>query len=114
MWLLTWQEEGDVDKGKAQLLEQTINICAGRLVSEDLFSHREYKNLSTLTNRLCHQLVAFQDHKVTSSYTVLIYHRNICCRSFLKELMHNIPYLNLDLDLNLNLNLKYSIRHIFE
>ncbi|KAL8148925.1 ent-copalyl diphosphate synthase 1-like [Apium graveolens] len=70
MWLLRWQEEGDVDKGKAQLLEQTINICAGRLISEDLFSHPEYKNLSNLTNRLCYQLVVFQNHKVLneSSY----------------------------------------------
>lgn len=74
--MLTWREDGDVDKAKAQLLEQTINICAGRLISEELLSHPQYKNLSTLTNQLCYQLTIFQNHKVTSSYTVLIYQWN--------------------------------------
>ncbi|KAK1373029.1 Ent-copalyl diphosphate synthase [Heracleum sosnowskyi] len=60
MWLLTWQEEGDVDKAKAQLLEQTINICAGRLTSEEILSHPQYKTLSNITNQLCHQLGPFQ------------------------------------------------------
>ena len=33
MWLLKWQEGGDVDKAKAQLLEKMINICVGLLLS---------------------------------------------------------------------------------
>nr|XP_017251005.1 PREDICTED: ent-copalyl diphosphate synthase, chloroplastic-like [Daucus carota subsp. sativus] len=60
MWLLKWQEEGDVDKAKAQLLEQTINICAGRILSNEILSHPHYKTLSTITNRLCHQLSIFR------------------------------------------------------
>ncbi|KAL1825946.1 ent-copalyl diphosphate synthase 5 isoform X2 [Daucus carota subsp. sativus] len=64
MWLTTWQEEGDVDKAKAQLLEQTINICAGRLTSEEILSNPQYKNLSKITNQLCHQLGPFQYGKL--------------------------------------------------
>lgn len=69
MWLLTWQEDGDVDKAKAQLLEQTINICAGRLTSEEILSHPQYKTLSNITNQLCHQLGPFQYGKVIFTCT---------------------------------------------
>ncbi|WOH02907.1 hypothetical protein DCAR_0522297 [Daucus carota subsp. sativus] len=59
-WLLVWQEDGNVDKARAQLLEEIINICAGRLISEEILSHPQYKTLSTITNRICHQLRVFQ------------------------------------------------------
>ncbi|KAK3019598.1 hypothetical protein RJ639_005017 [Escallonia herrerae] len=58
MWLLTWQEEGDVYKGEAELLVRTISLCGGRCVSED------YRRLSDVTNRVCHQLRRFQSNKI--------------------------------------------------
>lgn len=67
---MTWQEEGDVDKAKAQLLEQTINICAGRLTSSEILSHPQYITLSNITNQLCYQLGPFQYGKVTFTYKV--------------------------------------------
>ena len=57
-----------MDKARAQLLEEIINICAGRLISEEILSHPQYKTLSTITNRICHQLRVFQ--KVTTSKDV--------------------------------------------
>ncbi|KAK3018356.1 hypothetical protein RJ639_004768 [Escallonia herrerae] len=58
MWLLTWQEEGDVYKGEAELLVRTISLCGGRCVSED------YRRLSDVANRVCHQLGRFQSNKI--------------------------------------------------
>lgn len=69
MWLLTWQEEGDVDQGEAELLVRTINICTGRWVSENLFSDPQYKSLFNLTNGVCHQLRLFQYHEVIYIFT---------------------------------------------
>ncbi|PSS14615.1 Ent-copalyl diphosphate synthase [Actinidia chinensis var. chinensis] len=57
-WMMTWQDDGDLHKREAELLVRTINLCAGRLVSEELFlvSYPPYKRLTDITNRVCHQL----------------------------------------------------------
>ncbi|KAA8543243.1 hypothetical protein F0562_021262 [Nyssa sinensis] len=68
LWLMTWHEEGDTDRshyqGEAELLVRTLNLCAGRWVSEDLLSHPQYRRLSDITNRICHRLRQFEFNKV--------------------------------------------------
>ncbi|XP_057474257.1 ent-copalyl diphosphate synthase 1-like [Actinidia eriantha] len=61
-WMMTWQEDGDVHKREAELLVRTMNLCAGRLVYEEQFlvSYPQYKRLTDITNRVCHQLREFQ------------------------------------------------------
>ncbi|KAK6940813.1 Terpene synthase, N-terminal domain [Dillenia turbinata] len=68
-WLLTWHKEGDKYEGGAELLAQTINLCGGRRLSAKLLSHPQYKSISLLTNRVCHELGHIQKNKV-SSYKV--------------------------------------------
>ncbi|CAK9147053.1 unnamed protein product [Ilex paraguariensis] len=63
MWLLKWEEKGDVYQVEAELLVRTINLCAGRWISEELLSHPEYQCLSDTTNRVCHQLRQYQPNK---------------------------------------------------
>ena len=55
---MTWQDDGAVHKREAELIVRTINLCAGRLVHEELFlvSYPPYKRLTDITNRVCHQL----------------------------------------------------------
>ncbi|KAL8092691.1 ent-copalyl diphosphate synthase 1 isoform X2 [Apium graveolens] len=94
MWLLTWQEDGDVDRAKAQLLEQTINICAGRLTSEEILSHPQYKTLSNITNQLCHQLGPFQYgklHKEDSSDTEMAMEIESNMQQLVKIVLCNSP-----------------------
>ncbi|XP_057507462.1 ent-copalyl diphosphate synthase 1-like [Actinidia eriantha] len=57
-WMMTWQDDGDLHKREADLLVRTINLCAGRLVHEELFlvSYPPYKRLTDIANRVCHQL----------------------------------------------------------
>ena len=60
--MMTWQEDGDVHEREAELLVRTMNLCAGRLVYEELVivSYPQYKRLTDITNRVCHQLREFQ------------------------------------------------------
>ncbi|KAM7503080.1 hypothetical protein LguiB_001984 [Lonicera macranthoides] len=64
MWLMTWQEEDVMPQSEAMLLATTTNIFAGRLVSEELLSHPQYKRLTELTDQICRDLYQFQDKKV--------------------------------------------------
>ncbi|XP_050266353.1 ent-copalyl diphosphate synthase 1 isoform X2 [Quercus robur] len=63
-WLLKWHIEGDRQQGEAELLVHIINLTAGRLFSEELMSHPQYKPLSDLINKIYCQLCSYQKHKV--------------------------------------------------
>ncbi|MFS8014549.1 putative ent-copalyl diphosphate synthase [Helianthus anomalus] len=62
MWLMRWQDGEDVAL-LAELIIQTINITAGRLVSVELLAHPQYQRLSTVTNNLCIELFKFHKSK---------------------------------------------------
>ncbi|KAF8392464.1 hypothetical protein HHK36_022806 [Tetracentron sinense] len=63
-WLMTWQsEEESKNHEEAELLVRTINVSAGRLLSEELLSHPHHQRLSHLTNRVCHQLRRIRNFK---------------------------------------------------
>ncbi|XP_042491520.1 (-)-kolavenyl diphosphate synthase TPS28, chloroplastic-like isoform X2 [Macadamia integrifolia] len=78
-WLLLWCPDGAVEKeqqrvestngrgvqvpgkrrgeeGEGELLVRTINLCAGRPISEEHSSHPHYQRLLHLTNSICHHL----------------------------------------------------------
>lgn len=59
-WMMTWREDWDVapapPRGQTELLVRTINLCAGRLVSDDLLSHPHYRRLASRTDTLCRRL----------------------------------------------------------
>ncbi|XP_010277558.1 PREDICTED: ent-copalyl diphosphate synthase, chloroplastic-like [Nelumbo nucifera] len=62
------EEEEEEDKQQtgreAELLVRTINLCAGRPLSEELLCHPHYRRLVQLTNRVCHHLRRFREWKV--------------------------------------------------
>uniref|UniRef100_A0A2C9WQ96 Uncharacterized protein n=1 Tax=Manihot esculenta TaxID=3983 RepID=A0A2C9WQ96_MANES len=63
-WLLKWEKEGDRSQVEAELIVKTINLAAGRWISEDLLSyHPQYENFFKLTNRICHQLGHYKKNK---------------------------------------------------
>ncbi|KAJ8899328.1 hypothetical protein K2173_018302 [Erythroxylum novogranatense] len=67
-WLSNWETEGDRHRGEARLLVQTINLTAGRWVSEESHSdYPVYQKLADLTDRICHQLGHYQQHKVSDN-----------------------------------------------
>nr|WJZ49118.1 syn-copalyl diphosphate [Scutellaria barbata] len=55
IWLMKHVEGNDAIH-EAELLVDTINICGGHIVSEGILSQNEYKTLSGLTSKICHQL----------------------------------------------------------
>jgi ent-copalyl diphosphate synthase len=61
-WIMTWQEDGDMHKGEAELLVRTINLCANFDAPEKLsqLSHPQYKHLSDITNGVCCQLLQLE------------------------------------------------------
>ncbi|XP_019053166.1 PREDICTED: ent-copalyl diphosphate synthase, chloroplastic [Nelumbo nucifera] len=69
-WLLTWWEEKQEEEEdrqherEAELLVLSINLCAGRCISEELLSHPHYARVVQLTNRLFHHLSRFRECKV--------------------------------------------------
>ncbi|XP_044503416.1 (-)-kolavenyl diphosphate synthase TPS28, chloroplastic-like [Mangifera indica] len=65
-WLMKWEAEGDRHQGEAELIIQTINLTAGRWISEELLSYSQYR-LTHLTNTICHKLAHFQDQKVNDN-----------------------------------------------
>ncbi|KAL4558767.1 hypothetical protein LXL04_036969 [Taraxacum kok-saghyz] len=56
MWLMRWQEGGDVTEGQGELIVQTINMTAGRWVSKELLANPQYQLLSSVTNNICHEI----------------------------------------------------------
>ncbi|XP_058008087.1 ent-copalyl diphosphate synthase 1-like [Hevea brasiliensis] len=63
-WLLEWEEEGVRHQGEAELIVKTINLAAGRWISEELLSyHSQYEKLFKLTNRICNQLGHYRKNK---------------------------------------------------
>ncbi|KAG6387900.1 hypothetical protein SASPL_153095 [Salvia splendens] len=58
VWL-TKLQDGKADD--AELLTNTLNICAGH--REEILSHNDYKTLSNLTTKICHQLSLIQTQK---------------------------------------------------
>nr|AZB50384.1 terpene synthase 1 [Salvia yangii] len=63
-WFMKLQQ-GEANGGEdAELLANTLNICAGFIAfNEDVLSHDEYTTLSTLTNKICKRLSQIQDKK---------------------------------------------------
>lgn len=59
---MTWQEDGDMHKGEAELLVRTVNLFANVGAPKKLLqlSHPRYKLLSSITNGVCCQLLEFQ------------------------------------------------------
>nr|UNZ93475.1 copalyl diphosphate synthase [Scutellaria baicalensis] len=55
IWLMK-HGEGNEAIHEVELLIDTINICGGHIASESILSHSEYRTLSGLTNKICHQL----------------------------------------------------------
>ncbi|KAI8522908.1 hypothetical protein RHMOL_Rhmol13G0033400 [Rhododendron molle] len=64
-WITTWQEDGDMRKGEAELLVSTINLCANFGAPEKLsqLSHPRYKHLNDIANGVCFQLLQFQHQR---------------------------------------------------
>nr|AKP96363.1 putative labda-7,13E-dienyl diphosphate synthase [Grindelia integrifolia] len=54
-WLLSCMNGPNV-AGVAELIVETINLTSGRSFSNDLLSHPQYKQITSITNDLCHQL----------------------------------------------------------
>ncbi|KAJ7977384.1 Copalyl diphosphate synthase [Quillaja saponaria] len=65
-WLSSWQSEGD-RHGEAYLLVQMINLSGGNLLSDDLLSNPQYRQLLSLTNRVCHRLHSYKNDKAYGS-----------------------------------------------
>ncbi|KAH7863456.1 hypothetical protein Vadar_017731 [Vaccinium darrowii] len=59
LWMKNW-EGGDMYEGEAELLVSCINLCSNRWVTGEVslppVSNSQYKRLSDVTNRVCHQL----------------------------------------------------------
>ena len=53
----------------AELLTNTLNICAGH--REEILSHNEYKTLSNLTTKICRQFSLIQTQKVELKHTIM-------------------------------------------
>nr|A0A1X9IRP7.1 RecName: Full=Copalyl diphosphate synthase 2, chloroplastic; Short=IrCPS2 [Isodon rubescens]APJ36372.1 copalyl diphosphate synthase 2 [Isodon rubescens] len=64
-WFVKLQQ-GEGDGGAdAELLANTLNICAGHIAfNEDILSHRDYTTLSSLTTKICQRLTQIQDKKI--------------------------------------------------
>nr|QEV81853.1 terpene synthase 14 [Prunella vulgaris] len=62
---LTKLQQGEGDGGAdAELLTNTLNICAGHIAfREEILSHNEYKTLSNLTSKICQHLSFIQNEK---------------------------------------------------
>ncbi|KAI3682551.1 hypothetical protein L1987_82607 [Smallanthus sonchifolius] len=65
VWLLNWQNEGDVVIGEAELIVKTINLSSGLCLLEDPFSHPQYQRLSSVINDLCHQIAHKDDPTIS-------------------------------------------------
>ncbi|XP_021857929.2 ent-copalyl diphosphate synthase 1 isoform X2 [Spinacia oleracea] len=64
-WLRTWETEGDRHKGEAELLVETIELCAGRWISHShnhMASHPHTRSLVSITNHLCHHFGHIRSH----------------------------------------------------
>ncbi|KAJ9543441.1 hypothetical protein OSB04_023148 [Centaurea solstitialis] len=61
IWLTRWQEGLDATEGQAELIVQTISLIDGRWTLKELLVHPQHQRLSTVTNKLCHEI--FQSHK---------------------------------------------------
>lgn len=68
-WLSSWQSEGDMCQGQAELLVQIINLSAGHWISEELLFNPQYQRLVQLTNTVCHRLRCYQKDKELESDT---------------------------------------------
>ncbi|KAF9605971.1 hypothetical protein IFM89_021297 [Coptis chinensis] len=58
-WLHNWPSQEDkhlIPNNEAELLVNTINLCAGHSLSLDLVSQPEYMHLTNLTNNICNRL----------------------------------------------------------
>ncbi|KAI3472948.1 hypothetical protein Pfo_028004 [Paulownia fortunei] len=54
-------DKGEEEIQEVELLVKTINICGGHVVSKEILSHNEYRTLTWLTNKICHQLREFEN-----------------------------------------------------
>nr|AZB50383.1 terpene synthase 1 [Origanum majorana] len=63
-WLMKVQQ-GEANGGAdAELIANTLNICAGLIAfNEDVLLHSEYTTLSSLTNKICQRLSQIEDEK---------------------------------------------------
>lgn len=72
-WFVKLQQ-GEGDGGAdAELLANTLNICAGHIAfNEDILSHRDYTTLSSLTTKICQRLTQIQDKKVIYLISIFV------------------------------------------
>ncbi|XP_076931288.1 ent-copalyl diphosphate synthase 1-like [Bidens hawaiensis] len=61
-WLTRWEDGVEVT-GEAELIIQMINLTAGRRLSKELSTHPQYRQLSSVTNNICHELSNLQNSK---------------------------------------------------
>nr|GMD68987.1 ent-copalyl diphosphate synthase, chloroplastic-like [Ipomoea batatas] len=62
--MLTWEKDGGMREGEAELIVRTLNLFSGRSVSEELLlSHPKHQQLMEITNRVCHRLSLFRQSK---------------------------------------------------
>ncbi|KAL7122331.1 hypothetical protein ACP275_01G039000 [Erythranthe tilingii] len=61
-WLKKLTGEGHEEIEQVELIVGTLNICGGHISSkDDTLSHDEYRTLSRLSNKICHQLAEFEN-----------------------------------------------------
>lgn len=63
-WLRGWQEEDEDAPRDAELLVRTINLCAGRPITDDISSRPTYHYLSGRTSHVCSKLRKVRETKV--------------------------------------------------
>ncbi|KAL1532389.1 Gly-Xaa carboxypeptidase [Salvia divinorum] len=68
VWLTKLQ---DGEQDDAELLTNTLNICAGHIAfREEILSHNTYKTLSKLTTKICQQLSFIQTQKEMGEHSI--------------------------------------------
>nr|AHW04046.1 diterpene synthase TPS1 [Plectranthus barbatus] len=64
VWLRKLQQGEGNGGADAELLVNTLNICAGHIAfREEILAHNDYKTLSNLTSKICRQLSQIQNEK---------------------------------------------------
>ncbi|KAD4584469.1 hypothetical protein E3N88_22070 [Mikania micrantha] len=61
-WLMKWQD-GEDEVIQAELMVQTINITAGKWLSNEHLTHPQYQRLSTVTNNICQEIYKLHNSK---------------------------------------------------
>ncbi|XP_071714189.1 ent-copalyl diphosphate synthase 1-like [Rutidosis leptorrhynchoides] len=61
MWMLSWQKGVG---GEAELIVRTISMISGRAITKELLFNPHYQRISSVTNKLCHQISHKEDRSL--------------------------------------------------